>query len=86
MAMAAGPAVDLSDLYDRPIDTATLRIATDRLMDRITELLEQIRGEQADHERFDPRKHGVSEVGDPLKHADIGRPEPTKRRTGGGRR
>jgi 1-acyl-sn-glycerol-3-phosphate acyltransferase len=90
MSMAVGPAVDLSDLYDRPIDTGTLRIATDRLMDRITELLEEVRGEQANHERFDPRKHGVPEIGDPLNHSDIGRPEPEPKpkggRTGGGRR
>lgn len=81
--MVAGPPVDLSDLYDRPIDTGTLRIATDRLMDHITALLEQIRGAHAEHERFDPRKHGVAEVGDPLKHVDLGRPEPRDGTTGG---
>ena len=41
----AGPPVDLDDLYGRPIDATVLREATDRLMDRITELLEQVRGE-----------------------------------------
>jgi 1-acyl-sn-glycerol-3-phosphate acyltransferase len=76
MHMLAGPAVDLTDLYDRPLDTRTLREATDRLMDRITGLLEQIRGEQHVHERFDPRKHGVPEIGDPLKHHELGRPAP----------
>ena len=80
MHVVAGPPVDLSDLYDRPLDTPTLRIATDRLMDRITELLEQIRGEHAQHERFDPRKHGVPEIGNPMKHEEIGRPRP--KRTG----
>ena len=73
MHVIAGPPVDLSDLYDRPIDTKTLREATDRLMDRITGLLEEIRGEKSPHERFDPRQHGVPEIGHPIKHDDIGR-------------
>lgn len=76
MHMRAGPAVDLSDLYDRPIDTKTLREATDRLMDRITELLEQIRGEESGHARFDPRAHGVPEIGDPMKGRETSRPQP----------
>jgi hypothetical protein len=73
MHVIAGPPVDLSDLYDRPIDTKTLREATDRLMDRITGLLEEIRGEKSPHERFDPRQHGVPEIGHPINHDDIGR-------------
>lgn len=83
MRVLAGPPVDLSDLYDRPIDTATLRLATDRLMNRITGLLEEIRGEQAEHDRFDPRKHGVPEIGNPMKHEEIGRPRPTPKSKGG---
>jgi hypothetical protein len=42
-------------------------------MDRITGLLEQIRDEQAPPDRFDPRTHGVPEIGVPVKHEDIGR-------------
>ena len=76
MRMYAGPPVDLSDLYGKPIDTLVLREATDRLMDRITELLEVLRGEKAVHERFDPRRHGVPEIGNPMRHDDIGRPAP----------
>lgn len=53
----AGPPVDLSDLYDRPIDMATLREATDRVLDAIAELLGEIRGEQPPAVRFDLRKH-----------------------------
>jgi len=71
--MYAGPPVDLDDLYGRPIDAKTLREATDRLMDRIADLLEELRGEKAPPERFDPRRHGVAEIGDPVKHEDIGR-------------
>lgn len=47
MRMYAGRPVDLSDLYGRPIDTKVLREATDRLMARITEQLEELRGEAA---------------------------------------
>lgn len=49
----AGPAVDLDDLRARPRDAATLREATARVMDAITALLEEIRGEQAPEVRFD---------------------------------
>ena len=56
VTVVAGPPVDLSDLYDRPHDTATLREATERVMTAITGLLEQVRGEQAPAERFDMRR------------------------------
>ncbi|HEY0117708.1 MAG TPA: lysophospholipid acyltransferase family protein [Cellulomonas sp.] len=52
-----GRPVPLDDLYDRPRDAAVLREATDRVLDAITELLEQIRGEQAPRPRFDLRDH-----------------------------
>lgn len=51
----AGEPVDLSDLYDRPLDTATLREATERVMTAITVLLEEIRGEKAPPVRYDMR-------------------------------
>ncbi len=53
----AGPPVDLSDLYDRPVDTRVLREATDRVLDAITGLLEDVRGERAPDVRFDLRRH-----------------------------
>jgi hypothetical protein len=34
-------------------------------MDDITRLLEDVRGEQAPAERFDPKVHGVREIGNP---------------------
>ena len=52
VTVVAGPPVDLSDLYDRPQDAATLREATERVMDAITGLLEDVRGERAPAERF----------------------------------
>ncbi|QCB93182.1 lysophospholipid acyltransferase family protein [Cellulomonas shaoxiangyii] len=56
VTVVAGPPVDLSDLYDRPQDTATLREATGRVMTAITRQLEQVRGEQAPAEPFDMRR------------------------------
>lgn len=56
VTVVAGPPVDLSDLYGRPQDTATLREATERVMAAITALLEPIRGEQAPAERYDVRR------------------------------
>jgi len=55
VTIVAGPRVVLDDLYDRPIDSATLREATERVLAAITALLEEIRGERAPAVRFDPR-------------------------------
>jgi 1-acyl-sn-glycerol-3-phosphate acyltransferase len=65
ISMTAGPPVDLDDLRDRPLTPALLRQATDRIMDDITRMLEEIRGERAPAERFDPRAKGVREIGNP---------------------
>jgi len=65
MRMLAGPPVDLSDLYERPLDNATLREATDRILNAITHQLEVIRGEKAPDRRFDSRAAGVATTGNP---------------------
>ena len=65
----AGPPVDLDDLRNRPIDAELLREATERIMAAITTLLEQLRGETAPAQRYDPREHGVSEIGNPNKES-----------------
>ncbi len=65
MHVWAGPAVDLSDLYGKPLTTAVLLEATARIMAAITALLEQIRSEPAPVQRFDPRKAGVPDIGNP---------------------
>lgn len=61
----AGPPVGLDDLREAAITPDVLREATDRIMDAITSLLEDIRGEQAPAERFDPRRAGVRLTGNP---------------------
>ncbi|MDQ6715717.1 MAG: 1-acyl-sn-glycerol-3-phosphate acyltransferase [Actinomycetota bacterium] len=65
MHVVLGPPVDLSDLYDQPIDATSLREATERVMAGITALVEQLRGSSAPAERYDPRAHGDPEIGNP---------------------
>lgn len=62
-----GDPVTLDDLRGQNITPALLTEATDRIMVAITALLEDLRGEHAPAERFDPRKHGVAEIGNPKK-------------------
>ncbi len=60
-----GDPVDLDDLRGVPVTPEVLRIATDRIMGAITRLLEELRGEPAPAERFDPRQRGVRPIGNP---------------------
>jgi 1-acyl-sn-glycerol-3-phosphate acyltransferase len=64
MHVLAGPPVELSDLYDRPLSAEVLREATERIMTAITVQLEQLRGEKAPAVRFDGREHGLPPTGD----------------------
>lgn len=59
-----GPPVDLTDLRDRPTTSREVATATDRVMQAITDELEQLRGERAPTERFDPKAHGLPPTGD----------------------
>jgi 1-acyl-sn-glycerol-3-phosphate acyltransferase len=76
MRISAGPPVDLSDLADHGITDESLRAATARILAAITALLEDIRGESAPAERFDPRVEGVPDIGNPHdpRNKDIPRP------------
>ena len=58
-----GPAVDLSAFAGRKLDTATLAEATDVVMDAITAIFEELRGEKAPAERWDPSKHNQKDTG-----------------------
>jgi len=65
--LKVGDPVDLDDLRGQKITPALLHEATERIMAAITSLLEDLRGEQAPAERFDPKKRGVKEIGNPNK-------------------
>jgi 1-acyl-sn-glycerol-3-phosphate acyltransferase len=75
--VTAGPPVDLDDYRDRPLTPEALREATARIMDAVTTQLEEIRQEKAPAERFDPRRAGVREIGNP--HSKQRRPASRKR-------
>jgi 1-acyl-sn-glycerol-3-phosphate acyltransferase len=69
----AGDPVPLDDLRDRPVTAQLTHQATDRIMDAITALLEDVRGEKAPEQRWDPRTRGESETGNPHKRQKKGR-------------
>jgi 1-acyl-sn-glycerol-3-phosphate acyltransferase len=56
MRMRVGPPVPLDDLQGRDVTSEVLTTATERIMDELTELLEQIRGEKAPPQRLDFRR------------------------------
>lgn len=58
-----GDPVDLDDLRGGEITPEALHEATDRIMAAITDLVAEIRDEEAPKERFDPRREGLSEIG-----------------------
>jgi 1-acyl-sn-glycerol-3-phosphate acyltransferase len=67
ITMRVGDPVPLDDLRGQAPTAATVRQATDRIMAAIVGLVEEIRGEEAPAERFDPRKHGMKATGNPNK-------------------
>lgn len=61
-----GDEVDLSRWAGRQADQKALAEATAEVMQRITALVEQLRGEKAPAERWDPAEHGQTEFGKPV--------------------
>ncbi len=58
-----GEPVDLSEFAGRPRDSRVLAEATAKLMAAITALVEELRGETAPLERWNPAEHGQTEIG-----------------------
>ncbi len=52
--MLAGPSVDLSEFAGKPLDTPTLRAATDKIMTDVAGLVGQLRGEVPPAEPYHP--------------------------------
>jgi 1-acyl-sn-glycerol-3-phosphate acyltransferase len=59
MHVRVGPAVDLSDLVGGSVDARTLALATDRLMDALTAMLADVRGETPPATRMVFRREGT---------------------------
>ncbi|MGM7677925.1 lysophospholipid acyltransferase family protein [Microbacterium sp. A94] len=58
-----GDPVDLSDLKEHASESAVLTEATNRVMNAITALLEELRDEKAPEKRWNPADHGQKETG-----------------------
>ena len=69
-----GDPVDLSDFRDAPLTRTTLDAATDRIIDAITALLAELRGEEPPTERWDPAQKQQKRTGRNFQ-ADDGNPD-----------
>jgi 1-acyl-sn-glycerol-3-phosphate acyltransferase len=67
ITMKVGDPVPLDDLRAVPRTPKTINEATDRIMDALTALVADLRHETPPAERFDPRRAGVRETGNPRK-------------------
>jgi len=67
VVMKAGDPVDLADLVELPRTQEVVNRATARIMAALVAIVEDLRGETAPVERFDPRRAGVHEIGNPRK-------------------
>lgn len=63
----AGDPVDLDDLRGRPLTNEVLHEATERILDAITAIVADLRGEEPPAQRLDPKAAGVREIGNPHK-------------------
>ncbi|HEY6740345.1 MAG TPA: lysophospholipid acyltransferase family protein [Actinopolymorphaceae bacterium] len=67
MKVLAGTPVDLDEWRGLDLTPKIARLATERIMKRITSLVEELRAEAAPVERFDPVKAGLPPTGNPHK-------------------
>lgn len=65
VTVTVGNPVDLDDLLARETTPEVVQEATDRIMAALVAVVEEIRGETAPPERFDPRREGVAQIGNP---------------------
>lgn len=79
-----GDPVDLSEFEGRPLDKTTLVAATDKIMDAITALLAELRGEEAPAERWDPAAHQQARHGRDVARGVQGRGAQGSVNDGGG--
>ena len=63
--VVAGEPVDLDDLRGLEVTAEVVARATDRIMAALVSMVEELRGEKAPVERFDPRRAGVAPIGNP---------------------
>lgn len=67
VTMKAGDPVPLDDLRALPVTAKVVNETTDRIMSALTDIVAELRGEEPPAERFDPRKAGIEQIGNPHK-------------------
>jgi 1-acyl-sn-glycerol-3-phosphate acyltransferase len=67
ITVKVGDPVPLDDLRDKPRTSETVNEATRRIMAALTDLVAELRHETPPSERFDPRKAGVRQTGNPKR-------------------
>jgi len=77
LTVKVGDPVALEDLRARAEQPGVVQEATDRIMTALVRVLEEVRGEKAPTDRFDPAKAGVRLIGNPHPHE----PRKKKRKT-----
>lgn len=70
VTMKAGDPVPLDDLRALRLTAKVVNETTDRIMSAITDIVAGLRGEEPPTERFDPRKAGIQQIGNPNKKDD----------------
>jgi len=83
ITMKVGDPVDLSDLTGQEHTPAAVTEATKRIMAALTKLVEEVRGETAPAERFNPRTAGVKEFGNPHEGGRRGKATSTPQNSAG---
>lgn len=63
VTIAFGDPVDLTAYRNKPVDASTLTAATNEIMQAVTALLEDLRGQKAPLKRWDPASHDQKETG-----------------------
>ncbi len=81
IVMKAGDPVPLDDLVALPTSPEATAEATGRIMDAITSIVADLRGEVAPTERYDPRATGVREIGNPHDEPHRARQHTRKKRS-----
>ncbi len=72
ITLRAGDPVPLADLVAQEPTTAVVNEATSRIMAAITAIVAELRDEVPPEDRFDPRRSGVSEIGNPHREPNGG--------------
>ena len=83
ITMKVGDPVSLEDLQDKPRTAEVVNEATRRIMAALTDLVAELRHEEAPAERFDPRRSGLRQTGNPKKTEQTEKPETTEKRSKG---